>query len=52
MKASPWFLGGVAAAGLAGLAFFGVAFFKPGQISEAEGAGGAGKPLLAEAKKK
>jgi len=39
-------------AGLAGLAFFGVALLKPGQISEAEGAGGAGKPLLAEAKKK
>ena len=52
MKASPWFLGGVATAGLAGLAFFGVALLKPGQISEAEEAGGAGKPLLAEAKKK
>jgi len=52
MKASPWFLGGVAAAGLAGLAFFGAAILQPGQVSEAEGAGGAGKPLLAEAKKK
>jgi len=39
-------------AGLAGLAFFGAAILQPGQVSEAEGAGGAGKPLLAEAKKK
>ena len=52
MKASPWFLGGVAAAALAGLGFFGVAFLQPGQVSEMENVGGAGKPLLAEAKKK
>ena len=52
MKPSSWFLGGVAVAGLAGLAFFGVAFFLPGQIFEGKAPGGAGKPLLAEAKKK
>jgi len=52
MKPSPLFLGGVAAAGLAGLAFFGVALIHPGKISEGEHVGGAGKPLLAEAKKR
>ena len=52
MKPSPWFLGGVAAAVLAGLGFFGLAFLRPGQVSEMENAGGAGRPLLAEAKKK
>jgi len=52
MKPSSWFLAGVALAGLAGLAFIGVAWLRPGQVSEAENVGGAGKPLLAEAKKK
>ena len=52
MKPSPWFLGGLTAVGLAGLAFLGLGFFQPGQLPEAENAGGAGKPLLAEAKKK
>ena len=52
MKLSFWFLGGLALAGLAGLAFFGVAWLQPGKISQAENAGGAGKPLLAEARKK
>jgi len=52
MKLSFWFLGGLVAAVLVGLVFFGVGFFQPGQLSELENAGGAGKPLLAEAKKK
>ena len=52
MKLSFWFLGGLVAAVLAGLVFLGVGFFQPGQLSELENAGGAGKPLLAEAKKK
>jgi hypothetical protein len=52
MKPSSWFLGGLVAAVLAGLVYLGVGFFHPGQLSELENAGGAGKPLLAEAKKK
>ena len=52
MKASSWFFAGLAAAVLAGLIFFGVGFFRPGQIFEVENAGGTGKSLLAEAKKK
>jgi hypothetical protein len=52
MKLSAWFLGGLGAAGLAGLAFLGVGLLQPGQLSEVENAGGVGKPLLAEAKKK
>ena len=52
MKASSWFLGGLATAVLAGLVFLGVGLFPPGQHSEVENSGGTGKPLLAEAKKK
>jgi len=52
MKPSAWLWGGLAAAGLTGLAFFGVGFLQPGELSEVENVGGAGKPLLAEAKKK
>ena len=52
MKASSWFLGGLATAVLAGLVFLGVGLFRPGQLSEVENSGGTGKPLLAEAKKK
>ena len=52
MKPSPWFLAGVVAAGLTGLAFLGMGFLKPGQLPAMENAGGTGKPLLAEAKKK
>jgi len=52
MKTSPFLLVGISVAGLAGLAFLGVGFLKPGQISPAENDGGAGKPWLAEAKKK
>jgi len=52
VKASPWFIGGLAAAGLAGLAFLGVGFFQPGQLPQVENEGVAGKALLAEAKKK
>ena len=52
MKPSPWLLGGLVAAGLAGLVFLGVGVLQPGQLPEVENAGGAGKPLLAEAKKK
>ena len=52
MKASPWlFVGGVAA-GLAGLAFLLAGLFQPGQVPPLEVLGGAGKPLLAEVKKK
>ena len=52
MKNSPLFFGGVVAAVLAGLAFLGVGLLKPGQISPSENGGGAGKPWLAEAKKR
>lgn len=52
MKQSSWFLGGVLTALLTGLAFLGLGLFQPGKISEHEHEGGAGKPLLAEAKKK
>lgn len=52
MKPSSWFLGGIGVAGLAGIAFFGFALLRPGQISEGENIAGVGKPLLAEAKKK
>jgi len=52
MKLSPWLLGGLAIVGLASLTFFGMGIFRPGQLTEADNAGGAGKPHLAEAKKK
>jgi len=52
MKPSAWFLGGLAVAGLTGLAFFGVGLLQPGELSEVENPVGVGKPLLAEAKKK
>jgi len=52
MKKSPLWLVGMAASGLAGLAFIGVGLLKPGQISPPENSGTAGKPWLPEAKKK
>lgn len=52
MKPSSWFLSALVVAGLAGFAYLGLGLLRPGQISEAEPAGGVGKPLLAEAKKK
>lgn len=52
MRPSPWFLGGLAATILAGLAFFGLALTKLGPSAVQENPGGGGKPLLAEAKKK
>ena len=52
MKTNPLLLAAIAVAGLAALVFFGVGLLKPGQISPPENGGGAGKPWLAEAKKK
>lgn len=40
------------AAGLAGLVFVAVGYLRPGGMVSAEAPGGAGKPMLAEAKKK
>jgi len=52
MKVSSLFLGAVGALLLAGLVFVLTGWWKPGQISTPEASGGAGKPLLGEAKKR
>ena len=52
MKLSVWFYVGLALAGIAGLVFLGLGYFRFGEIPETESMGGAGKPLLAQAKKK
>ena len=52
MRASPWSIGGVGVAVLAGLAFFLFGVFRSGPPVPLENSGGTGKPLLSEAKKK
>ena len=48
MKVSPWLLGAVAAAGLAGAAFFLVAWWQPGRLGLPDNPGGTGKAVLTE----
>jgi len=52
MKLSSWLLGGMGAALLAGVAFFLAGLLQPGASPPQESSGGAGRPMLAEAKKK
>lgn len=52
MRPSPWFLGGLATAILAGLAFLALALIQSGSSVVQENPSGGGKPLLAEAKKR
>lgn len=52
MKSSSWALAGVGAAGAVGLTYLLAGWFQPGKSIFAENFSGAGKPLLAEAKKK
>jgi len=52
MNRSPWFFSGLMVTIFAGLAYLVVGLLRPGSMGIEENAGGAGKPLLAEVKKK